>query len=574
MAPGATDDSSVPRCAPEYEEELLMTGTARRVTLEVAGMTCTDCEHHVAAALQGAGAEQVSADFRAGQARFLWPAGRDEAGLRAAVTRAGYAPGTLRAESPAAPAAPGTGDRDYDLLVLGAGSAAFAAAIRGRDAGYRVALAEEGTLGGTCVNTGCVPSKALLAAGAAYWAAGHPRFAGITTSAGPADLASLAAQKNELVAAMRQEKYAGLADAYGFEVLPGHASFTGPDTIAVAGREFRPGAVLIATGASPAVPPIPGLARAGYLTSTTAMALRHVPGRLAVIGANAVGLELGQFFTHLGSAVTYLDVADRIAPFEEPETSAALANVLRGQGATIHAGARILAVERDGDTRRIRATVDGQDIVVGADEILVAAGRRPSTAGLGLEAAGVVVDARGAVLTDSRLRTTSPRVWAAGDVTGAPQFVYVSAYQGALAAGNALLGEDAEADLTGLPRVIFTTPQAAAAGLTEAQARAAGRQISTSVLPATALPRAMVRHDTSGVTKLVADAATGELLGASIVGEGAGDAIQAAVLAIRHRITAAELAATFHPYLTTAESLRLAAQAFTRDITRLSCCAA
>ena len=551
-----------------------MTGTARRVTLEVAGMTCTDCEHRVTAALRGAGAEQVSADFRAGQARFLWPAGRDEAGLRAAVTAAGYTPGTLRAGSPGAPAAPGGGGVDYDLLVLGAGSAAFAAAIRGRDAGYRVALAEAGTLGGTCVSTGCVPSKALLAAGAAYWAAGHPRFAGITTSAGPADLAALVAQKDELVAAMRQDKYADLAGAYGFEVLPGHASFTGPDTVEVAGRVIRPGAVLIATGASPAAPPIPGLAGAGYLTSTTALDLRHVPGRLAVIGASAVGLELGQFFAHLGSAVTFLEAADRIAPFEEPETSAALANVLRGQGAAIHAGARILAVERDGDTRRIRATADGQDIAVEADEILVAAGRRPSTAGLGLEAAGVAVDARGAVVTDGRLRTTSPRVWAAGDVTGAPQFVYVSAYQGALAAGNALLGEAHEADLTGLPRVIFTTPPAAAAGLTQAQARGAGYQVTVSVLPATALPRALVSHDTSGVTKLVTDAATGVLLGASIVGEGAGDAIQSAVLAIRHRITTAELAATFHPYLTTAESLRLAAQAFTRDITRLSCCAA
>jgi mercuric reductase len=551
-----------------------VTGMTRRATLEVAGMTCTDCEHHVAAALGRAGAGQASADFRLGVARFALPWGVDEAGLRAAVTQAGYTPGTLRTESPGAPAAPGTGDRDYDLLVLGAGSAAFAAAIRGRDAGYRVALAEAGTLGGTCVNVGCIPSKALLAAGAAYWAAGHPRFAGITTAAGPVDLAALAAQKDDLVAALRQEKYADLVDAYGFEVLPGHAAFTGPDTVMVAGRVIRPGAALIATGASPAAPPIAGLAGAGYLTSTTALDLKHVPERLAVIGASAVGLELGQFFLHVGSAVTFLDVADRIAPLEEPEVSAALANVLRGQGATIHAGARILAVERDGDVLRIRATVDGQDVVVEADEILVATGRRPSTAGLGLEAAGVAVDGRGAVVTDERLRTANPRVWAAGDVTGAPQFVYVSAYQGALAAGNALLGEGQEADLAGLPRVIFTTPPAAGAGLTEAQARAAGYQVTASVLPAAAVPRALVSHDTAGVTKLVADAGTGKLLGASVVGEGAGDVIQSAVLAIRHHLTAAELAATFHPYLTTAESLKLAAQAFTRDVARLSCCAA
>src|SRR6266542_2906144 len=438
-----------------------MTATPRRATLEVAGMTCTDCEHHVTAALEQAGAEQVSADFRRGVARFTWPEG--------------------------------------------AGSAAFAAAIRGRDAGYRVALAEAGTLGGTCVNVGCVPSKALLAAGAAYRAAGHPRFAGITT---------------------------------------------------------------------PAAPPIRGLAGAGYLTSTTALDLKHVPERLAVIGASAVGLELGQFFGHLGSAVTFLEVADRIAPFEEPEVSLALTEVLRGQGATIHAPAQVLAVERDGDARRVRASVDGTETVIDADEILVATGRRPNTAGLGLDAAGVATDTRGAVVTDERLRTANPRVWAAGDVTGAPQFVYVAAYHGALAAANALLGEDRAADLAGLPRVIFTTPPAAGAGLTEAQAEAVGYQVTTSVLPASAVPRALVNHDTAGVTKLVADATTGVLLGASVVGDGAGDVIQSAVLAVRHHITAAELGATFHPYLTTAESLKLAAQAFTRDVARLSCCAA
>jgi len=371
------------------------------------------------------------------------------------------------------------------------------------------------------------------------------------------DLAALAAQKDDLVAALRQEKYTGLVAAYGFEVLPGHAAFTGPDTVGVAGQVIRPGAVLIATGASPAIPPIRGLAGAGYLTSTTALDLKAVPRRLAVIGANAIGLELGQFFLHLGSDVTFLDVASRIA-----------------QGATVHAPARVLAVERDGDLRRIRATVDGAETVIDADEVLVATGRAPNTAGLGLEAAGVATSARGAVVTDGQLRTTSPRVWAAGDVTGTPQFVYVAAYHGALAAGNALLGEGQEADLTGLPRVIFTSPPAAGAGLTEAQARTAGYQVTTSVLPATAVPRALVSHDTSGVTKLVADAATGALLGASVVGEGAGDVIQSAVLAIRHHITAAELAATFHPYLTTAESLKLAAQAFTRDVARLSCCAA
>ena len=551
-----------------------MTTASHRATLEVEGMTCESCERHVAAALTAAGARDASADFRGSIARFDLPDGVAAADLAAAVTAAGYRPGALRVESPGTPRPVGAADVDYDLLVLGAGSAAFAAAIRGRDGGYRVALVEAGTLGGTCVNVGCVPSKALLRAAEVYWSASHHPFAGITTSAGPVDLAALVAQKDELVAALRQEKYVDLVDAYGFEVLGGHARFAGSGTVEVEGRRIRPAAVLIATGASPTVPPIPGLAEAGYLTSTTALDLKEVPGRLAVIGANAIGLELGQFFLHLGSAVTFLDVAGRIAPFEEPEVSIALTEVLRAEGATVHTPAQVHSVERHGDLRRIRANVDGTETVIDADEILVATGRRPNTAELGLEAAGIVVDSRGAVVVDEQLRTTNPRVWAAGDVTPAPQFVYVSAYEGALAADNALLGAGRHVDLLGLPRVTFTSPAVASAGLTEDQARAAGYEVKTSVISPTAVPRALVNRDTHGVIKLVADVGTDRLLGASIVGEGAGDVIQSAVLAIRHGLTTAELAATFHPYLTMVESLKLAAQGFTRDVARLSCCAA
>lgn len=551
-----------------------MTTPTRRAALFVAGMTCRSCEDHVAAALTRAGATHASADFRSGVARFEWPEGVSEADLRRAVTEVGYSPGALRVEEPGAPRPVGDPAVDYDLLVLGGGSAAFAAAIKGRDAGYRVALVEAGTLGGTCVNVGCVPSKALLRAGELYWAAGRHPFAGITTSAGPVDLAALVAQKDDLVAALRREKYEDLIDVYGFEVLAGRGRFIDGETVDVGGRLIRAGAVLVATGASPAVPPIAGLAQAGYLTSTTALALQRVPARLAVVGANAIGLELGQLFLHLGAEVTFLDVADRIVPFEEPEVSEVLTAVLRDQGATVLAPAAITAVERDGDVRRIRATVDGTEVVVEADEVLVATGRRPNAADLGLELAGIEVDRRGAIVVDEQLRTTNPRVWAAGDVTAGPQFVYVSAYEGALAAENALLGAGRRVDLTGLPRVTFTSPPAAGAGLTEAQARDAGHEVKTAVIGLSAVPRALVNRDTHGVIKLVADAATDRLLGASIVGEGAGDAIQAAVLAIRAGMTTAELAATFHPYLTMVEGLKLAAQTFTRDVSRLSCCAA
>jgi mercuric reductase len=547
---------------------------ARHVQLDIAGMTCDACERHVTAALEGAGATDVAADHRRGIATFRLGDTTTDDELRAAITNAGYTPRALHIEEPAVPLPTSGGNLDYDLVVLGAGSAAFAAAIKARDADRRVALVEADTLGGTCVNVGCVPSKTLLRAAEIQWSAGHHRFKGLTTSAAPPDLAALVADKDELVAALRQDKYADLVDAYGFDVISGRAHFVAPDTVEIEGRPLRAAAFLIATGATPAIPPIPGLADVGYLTSTTALAAQRVPRRLAVIGANAIGLELGQLFGHLGAEVTFLDIAERIAPFEEPEASAALAAVLAAQGAAIHAPAQIHSVERDGPIRRVHYNAAGRDHTLDVDEILVATGRRPNTDRLGLDAAGIATDPRGAIVVDDQLRTTNPAVWAAGDVTASPQFVYVSAYEGALAAENALLGARRTTDYTGLPRVTFTTPQIAGAGLTEAQARDTGLDIKTAVLPLSAVPRALVNRDTHGVIKLVADTTSDRLLGATIVADGAGDAIQAAVLAIRHGITTAELAATFHPYLTIVEGLKLAAQTFTRDVARLSCCAA
>ncbi|MHB8188976.1 MAG: mercury(II) reductase [Ferrimicrobium sp.] len=542
-------------------------------TLEVNGMTCDDCAHHVTAALEGAGAKGVSVVWSDGWARFSWPTEVTEADLRNAVIESGYQPGTLGVTESLGPL-PFGGDTDYDLVVIGAGSAAFAAAIKAADAGYRVALVEEGVLGGACVNIGCVPSKALLRAGEMAWAAKHHPFDGLSTNSEPVDLATLVAHKDELVDVMRQTKYADLITDYGFTLLKGHGQFTGPEILDVDGKTVTSATFLVATGASSSAPPISGLAESGYLTSTTALSLTEVPRRLAVIGANAVGLELGQFFLHVGSEVTFIDAAERIGPFEEPEISAALADVLIGQGATIHTSTQIVKVNLEGEHKAIHLNSKGSRYKLIVDQILVATGRRPNTQELGLDAAGVVVDARGAVMVDAQLRTSNPKIFAAGDVTDGPQFVYVSAYEGALMVDNALLGVARAVDFKGLPKVTFTAPQIASAGMTEAEARAAGYDVVTSILPLDAVPRALVNRDTRGLVKLVAEAGTGRLIGASLLAEGAGDVIQAAVLAIRHGLTTAELATTFHPYLTMAESIKLAAQTFTRDVHKLSCCAA
>ena len=471
----------------------------------------------------------------------------------------------------------------YDLAIIGSGGAAFAAAITARDQGASVVMIERGTVGGTCVNTGCVPSKALLAAAGARHAAADQRFPGIATQAGPADMAALTGGKDDLGTALRAGKYTGLAADYGWEIVAGTARFTGDagdPRLAVTAAGARTQVIeaaryLVATGAAPWIPPIQGLSGAGYLTSATAMDLTELPDSMLVIGGNAVGLELAQLFARLGTQVIIAEALDRLAPFEEPEISAAIEDVFDDEGIGIYTAATVTSVrgEASGRSAAIK-TAAGRERELAFGQILIAAGRRPVTAGLGLESAGVKTGADGEIVTDEQLRTANPRIWAAGDVTGGPQFVYVAAAQGSAAAANALSSAGRAVDYTALPRVTFTSPAIATAGLSEAELIRQGVACDCRVVPLEAVPRAVVARDTRGVIKLVAEAGTGRVRGVHVAADGAGDVITAAVYAIRARMTVTDLADTWAPYLTMSEALRLAAQAFTRDISRLSCCAA
>jgi mercuric reductase len=468
----------------------------------------------------------------------------------------------------------------YDLAIIGSGGAAFAAAITAIGAGARVVMVERGQVGGTCVNTGCVPSKALLAAAEARHVAATQSFPGIaTTAAGAVDPARLLAGKDALVAALRADKYVDVAADYGWEIMSGTASFTAGPALDVAlteggARRIEADRYLIATGSAPWAPPIPGLTQTGYLTSTTALELAEIPESLLVLGAGAVGLELAQLFARLGARVTIVEALDRVAPVEEPEISAALTGVLVDEGIAVHTAATAVGVTRDTDGYALILAGAGQRGELGAQRLLVATGRYPVTAGLNLEAVGVSTGERGAIVIDEQQRTNNSRIWAAGDVTGGPQYVYAAAAQGSLAAENALAGTGRSLDYTALPRVTFTTPQAASVGLTDAQAVTAGLACDCRVLPLAYVPRALVNRDTRGLLKIVAEAGTGRLLGVHALADGAGDLITAAGYALSAGWTVTQLARHWAPYLTMAEALKLAAQAFTRDVTKLSCCAA
>ncbi|HVM03434.1 MAG TPA: FAD-dependent oxidoreductase, partial [Acidimicrobiales bacterium] len=316
------------------------------VEMSVDGMTCEHCEASVTAALRGAGATGAWADFRRGRA------GADFEGapsvLADAIDGAGYTPGAIdTVTARAAPVVASSSQGDHDLAVIGSGGAAFGAAIRATTLGARVVVIERGTVGGTCVNVGCVPSKTLLAgAGAFHTAASHP-FAGLPTQAGVADVAALVAQKDDLVGRLRQAKYLDVAAAYGFEILHGQARFVDPETLEVDGRRLRARSYLVATGAEARIPDLPGLVQAGYLTSTTAMELTELPARVVTIGGGFVGMEQSQLLSRLGAQVS---LVGRLAPRAEPELAAWMGRVFADEGIQVVAS-RAVAVQRDGGGR-------------------------------------------------------------------------------------------------------------------------------------------------------------------------------------------------------------------------------
>ncbi|RTI17020.1 mercury(II) reductase [Thermus scotoductus] len=456
----------------------------------------------------------------------------------------------------------------YDLLIIGSGSAGVAAALDAASRGAKVAVIEGGTLGGTCVNVGCVPSKALLRAAEAFYRAGHHPFQGIHTRAVRAELPAIIRQKDSLVEELRQEKYAHVLEAAGVSLIQGQARFRDGETLEVNGQVYKAEGYVLATGALPTLPPIPGLAESQPWTYLEALSPDTHPESLLVIGGGPIGLEIAQIYARLGTRVTVLEATPYLLPAEDPELSNLLRGYLEEEGMEIQTGTRVQGVERQGEAFLVHTDRE----TYRAQRLLVATGRRPRTQGLNLEAARVRLGPRGEVAVDEYLKSTNPRIFAAGDVAGLPQFVYVAAQSGRLAARNALGGREA-LELKAVPRVTFTDPALATVGLTEEEARQHyGPGIRVSRLPLNQLPKALAQHDPRGLFKLVVDA-EGTVLGLSILALEAGDALQEAVLAVRFGLHYRDLIDTFHPYLTLAEGIRLVAQALDTQVEMLSCCA-
>ncbi|MGH8690505.1 MAG: mercury(II) reductase [Burkholderiales bacterium] len=538
--------------------------------LRITGMTCDHCAQAVEGALKGLSGVEADVSYAGGIARVSAPRELPAERLLGAVRDKGYGAELIAGGAASKRSGRGSGLR---VAVIGGGSAAFACALRLAEEGARVALIEAGTIGGTCVNVGCVPSKIMIRGAQLAQHARTQPFAGLGIAPPRIDRKLLVAQQQRRVEELRHAKYEVLIEGEpNIEQIRGRARFLDATTIEVApekGETSRILAdrVLVATGGHPAIPDIPGLAGTPYWTSTEALVAAELPQHLIVLGSSIVAVELGQAFLRLGSRVTLL-ARGTLLTREDPAIGQALAQAFRDEGMRVLERAQLRSVAYDGARFRV-ATGAGE---IEANRLLVATGRSPSTESLRLEAAGVATDAHGAIKVDERLRTSAEGVYAAGDCTDRPQFVYVAAAAGTRAAEN-MLGGDSVLDLSAMPAVIFTDPQVATVGLDEPTARRRGVVVEARTLSLENLSRALANFDTRGFIKLVAEAGSGRLLGAQIVAHQGGEIVQIAALAIRNRMTVQALAGELFPYLTMAEGIKLCAQAFSRDVKKLSCCA-
>jgi dihydrolipoamide dehydrogenase len=453
---------------------------------------------------------------------------------------------------------------DYDLLVIGAGPGGYVAAIRAAQNGLKVACAEKrGTLGGTCLNVGCIPSKALLHASERYHEAKDGLLAkfGIGFDGVSLDLAAMQKEKAKAVKELtggvellfRRNKVAW---------LKGEARFESPTTVRVGDEVVTASNILIATGSEVAFPP--GLAADGevVLTSTEALDLKAVPGHLVIVGGGYIGLEMGSVWQRLGSRVTVVEYMPSIVPAMDAEIAAEFAKILTKQGLVLKTGTRVTGIERKGAGAivTVEPAAGGAAETLEADIVLLSVGRRPNTDGLALERTGVATNARGQIEVDAEFRTSVPHIRAIGDVTPGPMLAHKAEDEG-VAAADFIAGRQGHVNHAVIPAVVYTMPEVATVGLTEAEAKTAGHEVKVGRFPFLANSRAKTNRDTAGLVKIVADAATDRVLGVHIIGSMAGTMIAQAAQAMEFGASAEDIALTCHAHPTHSEALKEAAMA-------------
>ncbi|MGP8068803.1 MAG: mercury(II) reductase [Candidatus Bathyarchaeia archaeon] len=468
---------------------------------------------------------------------------------------------------------------EYDVVIIGRGAAAFASMIRASELSEHQAsilMAGTGPVGGTCVNVGCVPSKYLLEASHANFYPRNPKFAGVGATHPDSSFEKVMEGVRDLVSGFRNEKYEKVLHSYpNVELIEGKARFKSANEVEILDSSkavVRGKNIIIATGSRPTAPPIQGLNDTGFITSDTVWNLNEQPRSIAIIGGGAIGLELGQAFLHFDSEVTIIEALPIIMATAEPEISEKLQHKLEGEGMKFYVKARINSVGKK-DGRKFLEVVTAQGkTVVECDEILVATGRAPNTDGLLLENANVRTDKRGSIETDAGMKTSNPRVYAAGDcVSKKLMLETLSAREGVVAASN-IMGQSEVMDYLSIPWAVFTNPQIAAVGKTEEEFVKETGSCSCRVVELGDVAKAAMLGEKEGLLKLVIDPRNGKVVGLHVLSPLATEFIIEGVYAIKNGATFRDIINTTHIFPTLAEGVKLAAQSFTRDIGMMSCC--
>jgi pyruvate/2-oxoglutarate dehydrogenase complex dihydrolipoamide dehydrogenase (E3) component len=440
-------------------------------------------------------------------------------------------------------------NREFDLIVIGSGPAGEAAVTVARRHKRSIALIERDKLGGDCPNVACVPTKALLRSARIFSLLQRAHEFGLRAGQADFDWGRIVARKDRIVreAAAWEEK-ARRYERAGVALLRGEAAFVDERHVRIGEETLRGEHILVATGSKPQIPPIEGVAEVPLLTSDEAVALTALPASLIVLGGGAVGCEFAELFATFGVRVTLIEAADDLLPNEEPEMSGVLREHLERRGVRVATGAKVERLTGDAGRKSVYCLVGKEPRAFRADEILIATGRAPRTDGLNLDAAGVETDERGQIRVNDFLRTTRPNIWAAGDVCGPHLFTHVAHYQGTRAAHNMFAERKMRAEYRVVPRVTWTQPEIAGVGMTEAEARAAGRNVAVGCADLAPLGKAQVDGEPAGRVKIIGDARTGELLGGHVAGADAGEMLHEIVGAMLAGAKVSDLANGMHAF--------------------------
>lgn len=466
----------------------------------------------------------------------------------------------------------------FQLVILGQGAAAFAAAIKANDLGIKTAMiggnATPGTVvGGTCVNVGCLPSKNLITVANTFYHAANNSFEGIKYDKGQLNFKEVIEQKDKLVRKFRKEKYADVLNGLkNVTYIEGKGKFVSKNEVEVNGHNFSGKKFLVAVGAKANIIPVKGLENVDYLTNEEALTLKELPETLCAIGGRTLGLEFAQMYAHFGTKVTVLQRSERILPEHEPEISDALKQYLEEEGINIYTGMNINHVEKSGKNKLVNFSVKGKAKEIEVDHILFATGRKPNTDGMNLEKAGIKLDKKGFIKVNNEMRTSASHVWAAGDVIGEPMLETIAAKEGSVAIENAFSKKKKKINFNEVPHAIFTYPEVASVGLTDAEVAKHGITCNCKTIPLSMVPKSHIIGDTRGLVKLVINNDTKQILGVHILAPHAADLIHEGTLAVKFKLTVDDIIDTVHVFPTLSEAIKLAAQSFYKDVSKLSCC--